>query len=128
MLGTTLVGRYQIISPLGGGGFGETFVACDTQLPGTQKYEEAIAAYSQAIRHKPNHYESLYSRGNALLNLQKYQEAIASYEQAIKSQPNDPAAINARNAAKAQLEANTPKSVVIPTMPKPKFTIPTPEN
>ncbi|MBE9005196.1 tetratricopeptide repeat protein [Fortiea sp. LEGE XX443] len=34
MLGNTLVGRYQIISHLGGGGFGETFVACDTQLPG----------------------------------------------------------------------------------------------
>ena len=34
MLGTKLVGRYQIISYLGGGGFGETFVACDTQLPG----------------------------------------------------------------------------------------------
>ncbi|MBD2445767.1 tetratricopeptide repeat protein [Nostoc sp. FACHB-152] len=35
MLGNTLVGRYQIISHLGGGGFGETFVAYDTQLPGT---------------------------------------------------------------------------------------------
>ncbi|MBF2066846.1 MAG: tetratricopeptide repeat protein [Calothrix sp. C42_A2020_038] len=35
MLGNTLVGRYQIISSLGGGGFGETYVACDTQLPGT---------------------------------------------------------------------------------------------
>ncbi|NMG20031.1 serine/threonine-protein kinase [Brasilonema bromeliae] len=35
MLGTILVGRYQIISHLGGGGFGETFVACDTQLPGS---------------------------------------------------------------------------------------------
>ncbi|MEC4819059.1 MAG: serine/threonine-protein kinase, partial [Scytonema sp. PMC 1069.18] len=35
MLGSTLVGRYQIMSHLGGGGFGETFVACDTQLPGT---------------------------------------------------------------------------------------------
>jgi serine/threonine protein kinase len=35
MLGNTLVGRYQIISNLGGGGFGETFVACDTQLPGS---------------------------------------------------------------------------------------------
>ncbi|MDB9305831.1 MULTISPECIES: serine/threonine-protein kinase [Cyanophyceae] len=34
MLGNTLVGRYQIISHLGGGGFGETFVACDTHLPG----------------------------------------------------------------------------------------------
>jgi tetratricopeptide (TPR) repeat protein len=35
MLGNKLVGRYQIISHLGGGGFGETFVACDTQLPGS---------------------------------------------------------------------------------------------
>ncbi|MDF5716729.1 MAG: tetratricopeptide repeat protein [Rhizonema sp. NSF051] len=35
MLGHTLVGRYQIISYLGGGGFGETFVACDTHLPGS---------------------------------------------------------------------------------------------
>ncbi|PAX60182.1 tetratricopeptide repeat protein [Brunnivagina elsteri] len=35
MLGNTLVGRYQIISNLGGGGFGETYIACDTQLPGT---------------------------------------------------------------------------------------------
>ncbi|MBC6431432.1 tetratricopeptide repeat protein [Nostoc sp. HG1] len=35
MLGNTLVGRYQIISNLGGGGFGETFVASDTQLPGS---------------------------------------------------------------------------------------------
>ncbi len=37
MLGTTLVGRYQIISNLGGGGFGETFVAYDTHLPGSPK-------------------------------------------------------------------------------------------
>jgi tetratricopeptide (TPR) repeat protein len=35
MLGNTLAGRYQIISNLGGGGFGETYIACDTQLPGT---------------------------------------------------------------------------------------------
>ncbi|MBE9199465.1 MULTISPECIES: serine/threonine-protein kinase [unclassified Nodularia (in: cyanobacteria)] len=34
MLGNTLVGRYQIISHLGDGGFGETFVASDTHLPG----------------------------------------------------------------------------------------------
>ncbi|MEB3216647.1 MAG: tetratricopeptide repeat protein [Nostocales cyanobacterium 94392] len=37
MLGNTLVGRYQIISNLGGGGFGETFIACDTHLPGSPK-------------------------------------------------------------------------------------------
>lgn len=33
MLGTTLRGRYQIIKHLGGGGFGQTFLAADTQLP-----------------------------------------------------------------------------------------------
>ncbi|RAM48949.1 MAG: protein kinase [Hapalosiphonaceae cyanobacterium JJU2] len=37
MLGNILVGRYQIVSHLGGGGFGETFVAYDTQLPGNPK-------------------------------------------------------------------------------------------
>jgi len=35
MLGTTLVGRYQITNYLGGGGFGETYVANDTHLPGS---------------------------------------------------------------------------------------------
>ncbi|MBK1989479.1 tetratricopeptide repeat protein [Sphaerospermopsis aphanizomenoides BCCUSP55] len=35
MIGNTLVGRYQIISRLGGGGFGETYVAYDTHLPGS---------------------------------------------------------------------------------------------
>jgi len=34
MLGNTLVGRYQITNYLGGGGFGETYVANDTHLPG----------------------------------------------------------------------------------------------
>ncbi|MBD2293047.1 tetratricopeptide repeat protein [Anabaena sphaerica FACHB-251] len=37
MIGNTLVGRYQIISHLGGGGFGETYVAYDTHLPGSPK-------------------------------------------------------------------------------------------
>lgn len=35
MLGSTLALRYQIINSLGGGGFGETYVASDSQLPGT---------------------------------------------------------------------------------------------
>jgi tetratricopeptide (TPR) repeat protein len=37
MLGNTLVGRYEILSLLGGGGFSETFIAYDTQLPGKPK-------------------------------------------------------------------------------------------
>ena len=34
MLAKILVGRYQIVKHLGGGGFGETFIAQDTHLPG----------------------------------------------------------------------------------------------
>jgi formylglycine-generating enzyme required for sulfatase activity len=33
MLGTTLAERYNIVKHLGGGGFGQTFLASDTQLP-----------------------------------------------------------------------------------------------
>lgn len=34
MLGNTLASRYKIVQHLGGGGFGQTFLAKDTQLPG----------------------------------------------------------------------------------------------
>ena len=34
MLGNTLASRYKIVKHLGAGGFGQTFLAQDTQLPG----------------------------------------------------------------------------------------------
>lgn len=37
MLQTTIGGRYQIINHLGGGGFGQTYLAEDRQLPGNPK-------------------------------------------------------------------------------------------
>ncbi len=37
MLNTTLGGRYQIVSHLGGGGFGQTYLAEDRQLPGNHR-------------------------------------------------------------------------------------------
>ncbi|MFN6153736.1 MAG: tetratricopeptide repeat protein, partial [Dolichospermum sp.] len=69
-----------------------------------QKYQEAIASYNKAIRYKPNHYESWYSKGNAWLNLQQYQQAIASYDKAIEYKPDYQQAIQARTKAQ-----NTPK-------------------
>ncbi|MFM6351558.1 MAG: tetratricopeptide repeat protein, partial [Dolichospermum sp.] len=50
-----------------------------------------------------NHYESWYSRGNALLNMQQYKEAIASYDKAIEYKPDYQQAIEARTKAQ-----NTP--------------------
>ncbi len=34
MMEKTLGGRYQVVRHLGGGGFGQTFLAKDAQLPG----------------------------------------------------------------------------------------------
>lgn len=71
-----------------------------------QKYPEAIASYNKAIRYKPNHYESWYSRGNALLNMQQYKEAIASYDKAIEYKPDYQQAIEARTKAQNTLTQN----------------------
>ncbi|MDE5103298.1 MAG: serine/threonine protein kinase, partial [Trichodesmium sp. St19_bin2] len=35
--GTTLRNRYKIIKPLGSGGFGDTYLAQDSDLPGKPK-------------------------------------------------------------------------------------------
>ncbi len=53
-----------------------------------KRYEEAIAAYEQAIRLNPNHATAYYNKGNALFNIKRYEEAIAAYEQAIRLNPN----------------------------------------
>ncbi|ABA21175.1 serine/threonine protein kinase with TPR repeats [Trichormus variabilis ATCC 29413] len=93
-----------------------------------QQYQEAIASYNKAVRYQPKHIESWYSRGNALFSLKQYQDAIASYEQAIKHKPDYSQAINARDEAQRQLQAATPKPVVIPVMPTPEFTNPSQED
>lgn len=54
-----------------------------------QDYEEAIAAYDQALAIKPDKYEALNNKGNALGNLGRYEEAIAAYDQALFIKPDD---------------------------------------
>ncbi|MCL1467182.1 tetratricopeptide repeat protein [Argonema galeatum] len=49
-----------------------------------RKYEEAIAAFDQAIRVKSDFHEAWYMRGYALLQLQRYEDAIAAYDKAIE--------------------------------------------
>jgi len=84
-----------------------------------QQYEDAIASYNRAVRFKPEHYESWYSRGNALLNLKRYREAIASYNQALKYKSDYQQAIDGRNQAESQLQAEKPRPIIVPIIPRP---------
>jgi tetratricopeptide (TPR) repeat protein len=57
-------------------------------LCGLKRYEEALAAYDQAIRLDPNDALTYRRKGNALYGLKRYEEALAAYEQAIHLDPN----------------------------------------
>src|SRR5215472_12944629 len=56
------------------------------------KLEEAIAAYRQAIRIKPDFAEAYSNLGNSLSDQGKIDEAIAAYRQAIRIRPDFPEA------------------------------------
>ncbi|HAG82344.1 MAG TPA: hypothetical protein DCL61_14535 [Cyanobacteria bacterium UBA12227] len=58
------------------------------QLESDKYYEEAIAAYDQAIEIKPDFYEAWYHQGNSLYQLRRYEEAITSYNRAVYIHPN----------------------------------------
>jgi tetratricopeptide (TPR) repeat protein len=53
-----------------------------------KRYEEALAAYEQAISLNPNHGYTYYTKGLTLRKLKRYEEALAAYEQAIHLKPN----------------------------------------
>ncbi|MBD2347241.1 serine/threonine-protein kinase [Anabaena subtropica] len=55
MLDNLLVGRYQIRQMLGGGGFGKTYVALDTQRPGQPK---CVVKHFQPVTHNPEFMET----------------------------------------------------------------------
>lgn len=51
------------------------------------RYNEALAAYEEAIRLNPNYAAAYNNKGNALYILKHYEEAISSIEQAIRLDP-----------------------------------------
>ena len=67
----------------------EEWIREGNALNGLKRYEEALAAYEQAIRLDPNYTYAYYGKGNALSDLKRYEEALAAYEQAIRLDPDD---------------------------------------
>lgn len=51
------------------------------------KYQEAIDAYKQAIKIKPDYADAYYNLGNAYVNSGEYQEAIDAYKQVNRIMP-----------------------------------------
>lgn len=74
------------------------------KLKKLERYEEAIAAYEQAIKIQPKYYEAWYAKGYSLYRLQRYEEAIASYEKVIQLQPEEPMAWYIRGLILGELQ------------------------
>ncbi len=66
-------------------------------------YKGAIAAYTQAIRLKPDFALAYYGRGNAKGRLGQHFAAIADFDTAIRLKPDDADAYNNRGNAKGRL-------------------------
>ena len=58
------------------------------------RYQDALAAYQQAIRLKPDRAEAYYNLGVTYGDLGRRHEEIAAYQQAIRLKPDYAAAHN----------------------------------
>ena len=55
-----------------------------------QQWDQAAAAYKDALKEFPNHPKALTSLGLALFELQRYEESLKIYQKAALAAPNDP--------------------------------------
>ncbi|ULP71820.1 Serine/threonine-protein kinase C [Nodularia sphaerocarpa UHCC 0038] len=53
-----------------------------------QRYQDALAAYQEAVNISPDFVPGWSGQGKTLSELKKYQEALAAYDQAIQIQPD----------------------------------------
>jgi len=77
----------------------EQWVEEGNALSDLKRYEEALAAYEQAIRLDPNYAKAYYNIGVALYDLKRYEEALAAFEQAIRLDPDYADAYNNKGVA-----------------------------
>jgi tetratricopeptide (TPR) repeat protein/S1-C subfamily serine protease len=52
------------------------------------RFDEAVKAFDEAVKLKPEFYQAWYARGLALREQDKYQEALASFDRATQIKPN----------------------------------------
>ena len=89
-----IVKELQVSLKTKDGWLNESFV-----LDHLNRYEEALAAYEQAIRLDPNDALAYRGKGDALYYLARLGEALAAYEQAIRLDPNDALAYRGKGFA-----------------------------
>jgi len=81
------------------------------------KYEEAIAAYNEAIKIDPVFKAAWYNKGLALYKLGRYDEAVAAYDEVIRIDPNFKDVLANRELARSKLlqqRAPAPSVTIIP--------------
>src|SRR6266702_724621 len=75
-------------------------------LHALKRYEEALAAYEQAIRLDSNNAYAYINKGIILRNLKRYEEALAAYDLAIHLNPNTTEIYNNKGNALQALNRN----------------------
>ena len=64
-----------------------------------KRYDEALVAFEQALRHNPNAVSAYIGKGNTLVKLKRYDEALAAYEKAIYLKPTEASAFSGKGKA-----------------------------
>lgn len=67
-------------------------------------YEQAIAAYDQAIEYKPDYYQAWSNRGSTLFQRRDYEEALQSYDRALALKSEYPEAWNNRGSVLVKMK------------------------
>ena len=101
--------QIQEFAPVNYGNYQQLLTAGDYAKQGDacffeSRYEDAIAAYNQALQIQPDLADTWNNRGVVLTRMQRYPEAIASYEQATTIRPTYPDAWNNRGVVLLELQ------------------------